>query len=617
MKTLRAFLRLPAAPRSHETTHAGLLEGAMTLGRALAAHAPRRCAFTLLLLLAAGVTEAFGLVMIIPLLHVTGLTGPSGALGPVVEAVARGADALGIALTLPAVLGVFLALAAVRSAVSWQRNVLLTAIRLEFVDRIRDDLYASVAEARWEFLLARRQSDIQHVLTSDVNRTGEGALLLLQLTVTAVLAAAQLALAVVISPLVSLAALAVGAALLVLTRPLVRRSRDLGRQLTGSSRDLHASVTEFLGGLKLAKSHDAERPHVRHFTDTTALMRRRRMAFTALSSAARAGLDMGAAVALAALVWLSLSTAALTVPELLIMALIFMRVTPALFGLQQSVQQLAHVLPAYTHAQEIHGALRAAAEARAGEDEPPMELRRELSVRNVSFVHAAASGRQVLAGVDLVVPANEIVAIAGPSGAGKSTLADLLLGLIAPCAGEIRIDGTPLAGANLRRWRRSVAYVPQEPYLFHDSVRANLAWARPGATEAEMWRALRLAAAEELVADLPQGLDTVVGDRGARLSGGERQRITLARALLREPALLVLDEATSQLDAGNERQVLATLRRLRERMTVVVIAHRLALLEGADRIVLLDSGRVVAAGPWSAVAPELAAAGVDASGGRV
>ena len=232
------------------------------------------------------------------------------------------------------------------------------------------------------------------------------------------------------------------------------------------------------------------------------------------------------------------------------------------------------------------GSSRAAAEARAGDDAPPMSLGREIEVRNVSFAYASAAGRPVLAGIDLAIPANRMVAIAGPSGVGKSTLADLLLGLIEPSCGEIRVDGTPLGGTRLRRWRRSVACVPQEPCLFHDTVRANLSWARPRATEARMWRALRLAAVENTVAALPRGLDTVVGDRGARLSGGERQRIALAWALLAEPALLVLDEATSQLDPASEGQVLAALRRLREHMTIVVVAppRGAAPGRGSDRV---------------------------------
>ena len=266
-------------------------------------------------------------------------------------------------------------------------------------------------------------------------------------------------------------------------------------------------------------------------------------------------------------------------------------------------KRLALALPAYTHARDVLRALRDAAEEQADDGAPRMTLDDGVAVRDVSFAYAA--GTPVLTNVDLDVPAGKITVVTGPSGAGKSTLADILLGLIEPDRGRVSIDGKPLAGPNLRRWRRSVAYVPQDPYLFHDTVRANLRWARPEATEAEMWQALRRAAAADFVAALPHGLDTIVGDRGTRVSGGERQRIALARALLTEPALLLLDEATGQLDAATERRILAGLGALRGQMTVVAIAHRSTLLDVADRIVRLESGRVATAGPRCEPAPRL------------
>ena len=657
----------PSGPRSGRSSRSpALFAEARGLASALITYAPRKSVLALLLLLAAGVTEAFGLLMIIPLLHVVGFAARPGEESPVAEAVARAADAAGVELTLPVVLAVFLILAAVRSAVAWQRAVLLAGMRLGFTDRLRERLYAAVAGAKWEFLLGRRRSDVQHVLTGDVNRIGQGAFLLLQLAVTALLALAQIVLAVLISPSLTAATLATGAALLFLTRSLMRRSRTLGEMLTGANRALYGSMTDFLGGLKLAKGYNAEGRHVRHFTETVAVMRERQLAFTRISSAARAGLDMGAAFALAALVWFALSTAALPLPELLLMTVIFARLLPALFRLQQHAQALAHALPAYAHARAMHQALKEAAETPAARGGPRMELRSALTVRDASFTYeagaesgtwvesgtgieagawpcrgtATASGSEagaesgtgagigveagsaagfgmgpgaagpVLKNVSLDVPAGKMTAIAGPSGAGKSTLADLLLGLLAPGEGEVSVDGVPLAGPNLHRWRRSVACVPQEPYLFHDTIRANLRWAEPRATEAEMWQALRLAAADGFVAALPDGLDTVTGDRGGRLSGGERQRIALARALMRRPALLVLDEATGQLDAENERRILEALESLRGRTTVVAIAHRPALLEAADGIVRLESGRVAATGSWRELA-----AGIMAIGG--
>ena len=615
----------------------GTFTGTGELARALFTYTPRRSVLALLLLLTTGVTEAFGLLMIIPLLHVAGFTASSDQRSPIAEAAARVADATGVELTLPTVLAVFLILSAVRLSVAWQRRILLIGIRLGFIDQLRRNLYTAIAGAKWEFLRGLRESDVQHVLTRDVHRVGQGAFLILHLTVTAVLVLAQLVLAALISPSVTAVSLAAGAALLVLTHPLVRRSRILGEALTGANRAVHGSATNFLGGLKLAKGYNAEEPHVRHFTETVATMRRREMAFARISSAVQAGLQMSAAVLLAALAWFVLSVGALPLPELLLMALIITRVLPALFQLQQGAQQLAHMLPAYAHARAMHRALEEAAETPAGGGEPRMELRSVLTVRGVSFVHEAGAESEVgartgigagaatgpgtggeawarvaapaLENVTLDVPAGKMIAITGPSGAGKSTLADLLLGLLEPCRGEVCVDGVPLTGPNPRRWRHSVSFVLQDPYLFHDTIRANLQWARPEATEAEMWQALRLAAADGFVAALPEGLDTVTGDRGGRLSGGERQRITLARALMRRPALLVIDEATGQLDAENERQVLAALKSLRGRTTVVAIAHSPALLEAADRIVLLKSGRIAATGTWRELAAEITAAG--------
>ena len=612
----------------------GIFAEAGELARALFTYAPRRSVVALLLLLTAGVTEAFGLLMIVPLLYVAGFTAPSGQQSPIAEVTARVADAIGIELTLPAVLTVFLVLSAVRLAVGWQREVLLTGMRLGFIDQIRGNLYVAIAGAQWEFLLERRQSDIQHVLTRDVNRIGQGAFLILQLMVTAMLTLVQLGLAALISFSVTTATLAAGAALLALTRPLVQRSRALGEALTDANRALYGTVTDFLGGMKLVKSYNVEEPHVRHFAETVAAMRKRELAFTRIDSAVRAGLQMGAAAILAALAWFALSTAALPLPELLLMALIITRVLPALFRLQQGAQRLAHALPAYANVRAMHRALEEAAEAPADSGKPRMELRSALTVRGVSFVYKAGSDAGTGPGIDigagaaagagtggrsgmragpalesvtLDVPAGKMTAITGPSGAGKSTLADLLLGLLEPAGGEVCVDGVPLTGPNPRRWRHSVSFVPQDPYLFHDTIRANLRWARPEATEAEMWRALRLAAADRFVAALPEGLDTVTGDRGGRLSGGERQRIALARALMRRPALLVVDETTSQLDAESERQILATLRSLRGRTTVVAISHHPAMLEAADGIVVLKSGRVAATGTWHELAAEITA----------
>ena len=167
-----------------------------------------------------------------------------------------------------------------------------------------------------------------------------------------------------------------------------------------------------------------------------------------------------------------------------------------------------------------------------------------------------------------------------------------VVGLYPPAAGTITIGGAALEGATLASWRQSLAYVSQDPFLFHDSVRTNLLWAAPAASEAEIWQALAFCGADALVSKLPSGLDTMVGERGSLLSGGERQRIALARALLRRPRLLLLDEATNAIDVEGEQALLRRLAALPSRPTIIVVAHRETTLAEVERVILMENGRI-------------------------
>jgi ATP-binding cassette subfamily C protein len=212
------------------------------------------------------------------------------------------------------------------------------------------------------------------------------------------------------------------------------------------------------------------------------------------------------------------------------------------------------------------------------------------------------AGRQApaLDGAFLRIAPRTTTAVIGPSGAGKTTLADVLAGLLPLDAGTLSIDGVAVAGADRVRWRHSVAYVTQEVFLVHDTVRNNLCWgaAPHERDDAALADALRQAAAEFVFA-LPHGLETMIGDGGAMLSGGERQRLALARALLRRPSLLILDEATSALDVDSEARIGAALRTLHGDLTILLIGHRLATLEHADQVLVMERGRIVRSGDWT------------------
>ncbi len=227
-----------------------------------------------------------------------------------------------------------------------------------------------------------------------------------------------------------------------------------------------------------------------------------------------------------------------------------------------------------------------------------IELRDSIRFDEVRFAYDEAGRHPAVCGLDLSIETGKTTAIVGPSGAGKCTVADLVIGLIRPNQGRVLLDERPLSAERLKPWREQIGYVAQDTFLFNDTVRANLLWARPEAGEEEVWQALELAAANGFVSELPEGLETVLGDRGVRLSGGERQRLALARALLREPSLLILDEATSALDAENERRIQGAIERLHGQMTILIITHRLFTIRGADVIYVLEQGRMVEYGSW-------------------
>jgi ATP-binding cassette subfamily C protein len=317
-------------------------------------------------------------------------------------------------------------------------------------------------------------------------------------------------------------------------------------------------------------------------------------------SATRFWTETGTAAALAALVLVGVGGLALPPAALLLLVFLYARTLRRAAALQESWQHLAGLVPSHAAVERLTGLCEEAAEPAAAAPEPA-PLREEVRVEGAHFSWRE-DGPPALRGVDLSVPAGGTVAVVGPSGAGKSTLADLVAGVLEPSSGRVLVDGAPLSPGRRRAWREGIGCVPQEPFLFHDTVRANLLWARPDATEADLEEALRTADALEVVRALPRGLDTTVGDRGAALSGGERQRICLARALVRRPPLLVLDEATSSLDGESEGRIQRAVEGLRGRLAILVVAHRLSTVRRADRIHVLEAGRVVEAGTWDDLA---------------
>jgi ATP-binding cassette subfamily C protein len=360
---------------------------------------------------------------------------------------------------------------------------------------------------------------------------------------------------------------------------------------------LYAAILEHLGSMKMAKGYGVEGRHADRFARLAEDVRDIERGAVGGHAAMRQWLAVASAAVLATIVYIAHGVFGIQAATLILLLFLFSRLVPRLTGIYEKAQLMATELPAF---EAILAAEQRCVEAAV----PPVVRHRDVAFADrveldgVTFHYGDGDHPPALHGVHLVIPARSTTAIVGPSGAGKSTIADLLMGLLHPTAGRVLVDGVALDSEGLQSWRNRIGYVPQDTFLFHDTVLANLLWARPGTTLDEVWRALRMAAADEFVRGLPNGLDTIVGDRGMLVSGGERQRLSLARALLRQPHLLILDEATSSLDSENERRIQRAIEQLHEQVTIVVITHRLSTIRNADLIHVVDGGAIVESGRW-------------------
>jgi ATP-binding cassette, subfamily C, bacterial len=545
------------------------------------------------LVLLASLTEGIGVALLAPLLALLAEDGQSGWIG---AAVARAFAAVGLAPSLPTLLALFVVLVACRAALVRARDVELSDLRLGFVGALRRRLFDATARADWSFVAGERLSHLGKALSGDVDSVGHGTYFFLLLPALILTSAVQLAVAATLAPKLTAGVLACGIVIAVAVRWLRGDLYGAARRIAQDHGALFDQISDFLHALKLAKSHQAEAHHRALFGATLQRQQARQRELGRSMADARALMQISGVVALGALVYLG-AAAALPLPELLLIVAIFARVIPLLTQVQQGMDQVRQMLPVFDGLDVLIGRCEAHAAPEAANTGERIALADELRLAGIRFRYDKARGPDVLAGLDLGVAAGSIVAIMGPSGAGKTTLADLITGIQLPDAGVILVDGAPLQEARLAAWRRSIAYVPQENFLFNDTVRANLLWACPQASDDELRRVLTLTGADQLVAALPNGLDTIVGERGSRLCGGERQRLALARALLRRPTLLILDEATNALDVDSEHNLGLAIERLRDSLTIVIITHRESFAQHADRIVVLDEGRIVTPEP--------------------
>ncbi len=529
-------------------------------------------------LLVAGVLEGLGLSAIVPLLGFVvrgeGAAAPtSGFHAYVTAAFAR----IGLEPTFEVLIGFICIVYPTKALLMLLSNRRVGFMVAHVATDLRLGLLRALLTSRWSYYTRLPLGLAPNAMASEATRAAQAYYYLAQLLSGYFEVAFAMAIAAAISWRVTIAAVATGTFTITVLSAFVRMTKRAGQKQTIALRSLVRQLTDALLVLKLLKATGQDE-YVGPLLENDAKRLKKALRRQVTSKESLRALQEPILILFAVGgFWLGYRRG-MDPAELVVLVALFGRTLAVMNKMQRKRQDLVVDESALLAMREMIEQADNEVEVSEGTREPTLE--RAIELRDVRLGY---DGSPVFDGLDLEIPRGSITAIIGPSGAGKTTIVDLVTGLVRADAGRVLVDGVPLQEIDLRGWRRCIGYVTQETLLFNDSIKTNVTLGDPTLTDADVERALRDAGAWAFVSARPDGMDSPVGERGALLSGGQRQRIAIARALVRRPKLLILDEATAALDPDAEAAVWSTVANLRGKTTVVAISHQPALLGVADR----------------------------------
>lgn len=537
--------------------------------------------------------EGLGIYLLLPLLQTLSgdgsLAGETGA-NPAIAIASRWAADLPQGQRVAALVAAIVACVLLKALTSLVSQIAYSYAGSRFGHDIRVATYGAILDADQGFLDGQAPGALLNTLATETWRVSQGlqALSFLILNICAVVIFLGLMLA--LSWPMTLAVGIGVAVILTIVHFVTAPAKEAGIAAVQANEHLASRISEGLAGLRTIRLFSRERDELARFTDASGAVRRAFLRMEVLNAVPAPLMEVLFALLLGALlIWQGTGG----LPSLLVFLALLIRLQPHAAALMHARVALLTMGGALDNVVATGTAARFRP-LRSGELPAPAP-QHEIALAEVSFRYPGAEAG-ALSAVTATIPARRTTAIVGPSGAGKSTILTLVCRLADPTAGAVLVDGQDLRSFDLGSWRQRIAVVPQDVFLFNTTIRENIAYGRPGASEPEIVAAAKAAFAHDFIAALPDGYDAVVGDRGMRFSGGQRQRMALARAILARPDVLILDEATNALDGMSERFVQDALDQQSGTRTVIVVAHRLSSVERADHVIVLDHGHVIETG---------------------
>jgi ATP-binding cassette subfamily C protein len=547
---------------------------------------PARTLLMLISLLLAGIVESVSLTTMLPLISAVLEDQPHSKLAVHVFAIM---DAMGLEPSIANMLVIIVVGMTLSNLLILVGNRQVGYTVAHVATDLRVDLIKASLGSRWEYYLRQPAGALANAVATEAYRASTAYEHAANMLALGIQAAAYAIIALFVSWQAALLSLLIGFVLLVAVRGLVKTSRRVGKSQTRLMRELLVYLTDTLGSVKplkaMARDDIADSLLRGHAGELNAALEREVMSRETL----RALQEPMLAILAAAGLYAGLVIGGLPLSSVMVLIFVVVRMLGLLHKAQQRYHRMAAQESAYWAITDAINSAIADAEPVGGTCVPT--LKRHIVFDNVSFGYG---GRQTLDNVSMSFPVGSFTTMIGPSGAGKTTVLDLICSLLAPQAGRIRVDDCALYDLDRYAWRRMIGYVTQETLLLHDSILANVTLGDRTLTAADAERALRQAGAWQFVQECPGGLQSIVGERGAKLSGGQRQRIVIARALAHRPKLLILDEATSALDPESEAEICQVLKALTPGITIIGVSHRPAMIGIADQILEVRDGKVLA-----------------------